>query len=313
MYELTLFKTVYDNKTHRYMSFDEWNQFVEFLKKCSLLPYKEKSDAALMSPSVYKPKTKRSNRNVVYWGKWAALDVDDVPISPNGLEDDLRNRFKPYNFICYNTASSSMSKPKFRVVFELEAPVNNEDIKKFWWALNSEFSEIGDKQTKDLSRMYYVPGKYDGAFDFFFTECSGIPLSVIDLIKKHPMPEKHSDKLFDKLPEDMQSAIIQHKKDSMKNVNFSWNSYTDCPFLNKSVLEHYIKTTLAKDSGRYRAMFNIMLNVASNAMKSGYPITPNEIGVLCRQLDQDTGLRYETRAFETEAQRAIKYAFTKAF
>ena len=43
----------------------------------------------------------------------------------------------------------------------------------FWYALNKELGDIGDPQTKDLSRMYYVPGKYEGAYNFIFNNFTG--------------------------------------------------------------------------------------------------------------------------------------------
>ena len=67
-----------------------------------------------------------------------------------------KRHYEQYRYFCYSTASSSLTNPKFRLVFPLTQWVNKEDIKHFWFALNKEIGDIADAQTKDLSRMYYV-------------------------------------------------------------------------------------------------------------------------------------------------------------
>jgi hypothetical protein len=53
-------------------------------------------------------------------------------------------------------------------------------------------------------------------------------------------------------------------------------------------------------------MYQIMLNIASNAMRRGYPITSNEVAALCKQIDLDTGGWYKNRPMEVESSRAIE-------
>lgn len=43
-------------------------------------------------------------------------------------------------------------------------------------------------------------------------------------------------------------------------------------------------------------------------MKKGYPISGQQIGALCRELDLQTGGWYDNRNMVTEAERAIAYA-----
>jgi len=310
MFELTVFKNVYDNKTHRYMSFEDWNKFSSFIKSLSEKKYSSKTDACLISPAVYQHNKSRSNKHVLHWGKWAALDVDDIEIDGDKLYDELYSRFGRWSCVCYSTASSTHSTPKLRVVFELAERVEADQIRQLWWALNSESKSVGDKQTKDLSRMYYVPGNYNNAFNFYYNFTSDNVIDPNALIKKFPMPEKKTNNLFDRLPEDMQKAILEHRKSSLNNTSYKWNSYADCPFLSKRMLSKFKETTISKDSGRYHTMYSLMVNIASNAIRSGYPITPNEIAYMCRQLDLDTGNRYESRPFEVEAERAISYSFS---
>ena len=167
-YALTIFKNQYDNKTHRRLDFDTWDQFSKFLYKLSERPLGGKRDAELISPAVYETGTTRSNKSVIAWQRWAAIDVDDHTFEGE-LEDVLRSQYGRFNYICYSTASSSDLVPKFRLVFPLVSPIAADRIKHFWFALNTETEAIGDRQTKDLSRMYFVPASYSGANNFIFS------------------------------------------------------------------------------------------------------------------------------------------------
>jgi hypothetical protein len=56
-------------------------------------------------------------------------------------------------------------------------------------------------------------------------------------------------------------------------------------------------------------MYQIMVALAGNAIKNKYPITANEISVLCRELDMDTGNWYANRPIDKEADRALEYVY----
>ena len=87
------------------------------------------------------------------------------------LKEELMIRFSSHYFVCYSTASSTQEQPKFRLIFPLTDEITSDNIPKFWHALNNELGDLADRQTKDLSRMYYVPGKYEGANNFIFSNC----------------------------------------------------------------------------------------------------------------------------------------------
>ena len=163
---LTLFNSIFDNKTTQRLTFKDFNSFDKALYGLSKRRIKSKKDAPLMSPAQYKPDTTRANANVTEWSNWCAVDVDDFKYEGD-LYDNLRTRFGNYMFVCYSTASSTQSFPKFRLVFPLTKNVPAEKIRHFWFALQTELGDLGDKQTKDLSRMYYIPAKYDNAFIYF--------------------------------------------------------------------------------------------------------------------------------------------------
>ena len=300
---LTLFKSMFDNKTHRKMSFHSWGDFKSLLYQLSQQPKKGKRDAELISPATYVPGTTRANKNVLAWAGWAAVDVDDY--EPQGeLEDDLRSRFGDWTFISYSTASSTIESPKFRMVFPLSRNIEQDEIRSFWFALNTKLGGLGDKQTKDLSRMYYVPAAYDQAFNFIFDN-SGDPIDVDDLIARYPYDKSRDSKNFlDRLPPELQAAVLAHRQSKLTNNSFSWSGYRDCPFWPKDLAAEYQTIT---NTGWYAKMYAIMVKIAGNATYRGYPIQAYEIADLCKQFDQENGNWYENRPMETEADRALEY------
>ena len=196
----TLFNSIFDNKTNKSFSLANWNAFVRVLFDLSEVKRSSKKDAMLMSPAVYEKDTTRANKNVIEWAGWCAVDVDDFEINGD-LYDVLMDKFGHYNFVCYSTASSTKSMPKFRLVFPLTKTVRNERIKAFWHALQTELGELGDKQTKDLSRMYYIPAKYDNADNFIFHNDHGSFIDPDELMFKYPYARKnHPQQLLRQTP-----------------------------------------------------------------------------------------------------------------
>jgi len=318
MISVTIFKSprwweaklryVYDNKTHRRIDFNSWPQFASFLNKLSQRPLAGKQSAELISPAIFLPNTTRANKNVTAWAGWAAIDVDDVEITGD-LDDYLFDRYGNYNCVVYSTASSTRERPKYRAVFQTSRFVEPDNIRPFWFALQHEFNDAGDTQCKDFSRMYYIPATYDNAFNFF-RSYSGAVVDVDDLLKRHPYVEKkRAGNLFDDLPDEWKQQILDHKKSSLSNANYSWSSYHDCPFWPKKLAIEYLTIS---QTGWYAKMYQIMIAIAGFAISKGYPISPNEIVQLCRQFDVENGNWYENRPMDIEAINAIEYALKNA-
>jgi hypothetical protein len=309
--ELTIFNSVYDNKTHRRMKFDSWESFVDLLEKLSGQPgYKPKKGerpkfaSPLISPAIFDPGATRSNASVSHWAGWAALDIDDW--TPEGLEH-LNENLRHITHVRYSTSSSTEYKPKFRLVFRLDSYVERDSIRAVWYALNKEFSELGDPQTKDLSRMFYVPAVYPNAYNFFDRHDLGSQGAIIvsELLRRHPLPVHYSRNSFmDKLPEHIQKKMTEYKKTKLNNTNIRWTSFRDCPFVNSDLVTEYATA----QSNWYHKMYKILVSIASRAISRGYPITPDEISALARQIDDSTGGWYKNRPLELEAARAIEFS-----
>jgi len=307
---LTLFDSVYDNKTNKRMDFSSWEKFEALLYNIAKEPgYKpakgeksKKKPSPLISPAIYKEGTTRKNDNVIAWAGWAAIDVDDHEFKGN-LKDELFERFGSYYYVCYSTASSTSDTPKFRLVFPLTAQVEASRIRHFWYALNTELDSLGDKQTKDLSRMYYVPADYPGANNFIFTN-TGNYINPFELMQKHEYVEKENVGLLDKLPPAIREAIIKERASKLINTDIHWSSYQNCPFVSRKMIDEY---TTISGTGWYHKMYQLMVSIAASAVRQNYPITAKEIAILCRQLDVETGNWYKNRPLEQEADRALEF------
>ena len=151
-YSLTLFKSIFDNKTHKRIDFSSYAKFEQLLFDLSRQKRPDKKSAPLISPAIYTEDTTRANDNVIGWAGWCAVDIDEHNFS-NPIEKDILEHYGKWNHICYSTASSTRKKPKFRMVFPLSKDVPKDSIKHFWYALNKELGDVGDPQTKDLSQI----------------------------------------------------------------------------------------------------------------------------------------------------------------
>lgn len=304
-YALTKFDSQFDNKTHKKMEFESWDDFVSLLEDLSKKPLASKKDAPLISPAVYTEGTTRSNKNVEQWGHWACVDIDDY----KGTLDDIRDRFANNNCVIYSTASSKPEQIKLRVVFDLDRRVGADEIKAFWFALNKSIGDLNDEQTKDASRMYYIPATYDNAYNFFYVQ-SGDPLSVGKLKLLHPYVEKTGNSFLDRMSPEMREQVLEHRKSQLTNVEFKWTGYRDCPFFPNKMAEEYKSVN---ETGWYSQMYRIMIATACNAVKRKYPITADQIASMCRELDAETGNWYENRPLVREANGALEWAYANVY
>ena len=304
MKSLTLFKSVFDNKTHKRIDCSSYAEFEKLLFDLADQPRKDKKSAPLISPATYKPDTTRANDNVIGWAGWCAVDVDEH-VFDGELEKELLNAYGTWNHVVYSTASSTKEHPKFRIVFPLTDDIPKDKIKHFWFALNKELGDIGDPQTKDLSRMYYVPGQYQDAYNFIYNNFSATDMNPYDIMAKHDYVERQGT-LLDNLPPAIKKAMLSHRKNEMTNTNITWNNYKDCPFVNKKMVKEY---NLITDTGWYTKMYGIMVSIAGNAIRKKYPITAGEITTLCKEIDYENGNWYKSRPFDKEADRAIEFVY----
>ena len=317
MYSITVFKSIFDNKTDTRVDFATFQEFEKSLYYLSTLAgYKAKKGeftkkaSPLISPATYKDGTTRANANVINWASWAAIDVDNHEFKGD-LKDELYSRFGMWDYVCYSTASSTLAFPKFRLVFPLTRSIESNEIKHFWYALNTEFECLGDLQTKDLSRMYYVPAQYPGANNFIFSN-RGNYIDPTELMNKHEWTApSNSNSFIDRLPDELREEVINHRKTKLEESKkqYTWTSYRNCPFVNQKLVQDYKEISGTDGTGRYSMIYKLMTSIACFAIRKQYPITEYEIVDLILELDRETANLYAKRPLNTEASRAIEFAY----
>jgi hypothetical protein len=212
--------------------------------------------------------------------------------------------------ICYSTASSTKEHPKFRLVIPLSRDVLANEIDHFWFCLSKHLNIGIDEQTKDKSRMFYVPALYKGAFNFIWTT-KGPVLNVDDIKSKFDFVKiKQSDNMFDLLPKDIQDKILERKKSKLSR-SVQWYSYKDCPFVNKKLIDDFSSIARIDGTGRYSKIYSIMCSIASNAIKHNYDLSAQELVTLIKEIDLDTSNKYQKRKLDVEAKNALSFAYNK--
>lgn len=287
------------------MDFETWEGFEDILFKLSEKKGQKGgvNSSPLISPAIFRNETTRANDNVLGWGRWCCIDVDDY----SGSILDALEPLKQYYYVCYSTASSTVDKPKFRVVFPLSEMVAASRIKEFWHSINNLALGVVDAQTKDLCRMYYVPAQYPNANNFIFSN-KGEFINPFELMQKYPYYTSARKKNFvEKLPKSLQKEVINYRKSKLENL-VTWTSFRDCPFFPQDLGREYIVNAGVENGGNFFRLYRIMVAVAGNAIKKEYPIAAHEIVDLCRELDDCCGAIYKARNMEAEAEHAIAYA-----
>jgi hypothetical protein len=139
---------------------------------------KEKSGPCLILGELLPKKTRKdSNMSAIHA---LSLDVDDYPMEK--IEEVL-SRLDQYEFFLYTThkhGSEVVKHPRIRVIFPLQNPLPNIDFLKYWHALNNMCEGINDPNTKNSSRLNYLPSTFDSKIAFNYHN-EGTWLSTEDL------------------------------------------------------------------------------------------------------------------------------------
>lgn len=148
MIPVVVFESKDDNKPVRHDL--SWPTLAERL--CN---YDERStkDGRAWSPVTYRPGTTRARDNVEEVHA-LVLDIDHAD-----LPSDLLNGLE---YVAHTTFSHTAEDPRWRVVLPLTRSVVAEEWPSFWLRANAYFGGCGDPQTKDRSRIFYLPSCLPG-------------------------------------------------------------------------------------------------------------------------------------------------------
>ena len=133
-----------------------WDQLRE------LLSYHEenasKTDGALWSPVEYYPDTTRGNRNVRF--------IEALVVDMDG-ESFREARLDGLEWFAYSTYSHRDDDPHYHLVLPLAERVPASLWRAVWQGLHERLNLVGDPQTKDPARLFYLPQHAPGeTFEF---------------------------------------------------------------------------------------------------------------------------------------------------
>ena len=334
-FELTVFRNLYDNKTNKTLLFGSLTSFESFFVNCfENQSFERKEEAKLFSPAMYRKGDTRKNDNVQYYGRWFAMDIDSFSSSSSDIENVndaervIRSELFPkgsellnYRFFCYSTASARKDKIKFRLVFPLSSVVQKSNLRPFWFAMNIEMNKMIDRQTKDISRMFYTPGHYQDAFNFFWINDKESLMNPEKIIDKHTSIDENfllncqsreGTTYIDRLPDAIANEVKKFRKNKLENnkIEYTWSDFNNCPFVHRDALDEYRAIVYNRATGRYHGLYRLMVSIASIAVKKGYPISSFELENLVREIDNSIDGYYKKRKISVEVDRALEFVYS---
>ncbi|AGG58204.1 hypothetical protein VPDG_00043 [Vibrio phage henriette 12B8] len=303
--EFSYFNYFYDNKPKRCDVID-WGEFADHMRAVSEVEgFKppagdfESKSSGLISPAIYaEDGVGRSNDNVVGWDM-VCMDIDD------GVKDinQVLNHFKQFKYIVYSSPNCTKHKLKLRVCIPLDKRAGKNVLKQIWFAMNEWCGGIIDQQTKDYSRLFYLPARYrnrGAEYTHFFLENDGITLDWETLISRYPSPpEKDLFKIKDPLL-GLKRKIFQNAK-GIPSMNIT---DPNCPFVKSWMREKYALTPLGS---HHRAIYIFMLQCCHNAEAIEYPLSHEELVDMGRQLDDLDGGYYDDKKLQDSAKDALEF------
>lgn len=160
MNALTIPVAVFQHKEDRHpVRHDlEWPVLAERLCKYD---ERQTKDGRAWSPVTYRPGTTRGQANVEQVHA-LVLDIDH-----NDIPTDLLGGLE---YVAHTTFSHTPDDPRWRVVLPLTRPVEGEDWPNFWLRANAYFGGCVDPQTKDRSRIFFLPSCRPEAVHEFKTQ-----------------------------------------------------------------------------------------------------------------------------------------------
>lgn len=303
--EFSYYSHFYDNLPKR-SSVADWDAFVDTMRTISDVPgFKppagdfESDSSGLISPAIYaNDGDKRRNENVVGWDM-VLMDIDD------GVSDVnvVLNHFSKYSYIVYSSPNCTKDKLKLRVCIPLNKRADRKVLSQIWFGLNEWCGGIIDQQTKDASRLFYVPARYTNRgseYTHFFVTNKGISLDWEALIDKFPSPpEQDLYKIKNPLL-GLKRKIFQNAKGIPSMVITDPN----CPFVKHWMREKYALTPVG---GHHRAIYIFALQCCGNAEKIEYPLSVDELVDMLEQLDQLDGGYYDIKKLTDTARDALEF------
>lgn len=276
----------YQDKVSDIIRFQEW----EYLKKWLYEQHKiytpsKKNNLHIVSGETtteFRTKGSFASTSCCYF-----MDIDNL----NGMSmNAFIEKYKHLNhhYIAYNSASCRKEDIRFRVVFELDRPVEHKEFLHFWTNLNRLYDNLFDKQTNFIEKTNACPRTFDGALNFILEK--GNKKVCVNKVKNafiYTPPQKKLDiEMF---------SDFKAKQIKLNGRDVYWSSIRDCPFVPMDKVQEYQSIMNTDGSGRFDLFFRIMCSVSSKAYKRKYPLTTSELNMIMSEVDANGYQRREKK------------------
>lgn len=313
----SLFKNKFDNQPETFDT--SWTDLVEWWRELSeqLRRRAEKDGDELLGirastpaicPAEYEPGALRRKVNVQRWW-FFACDIDNEDPEAMLTREDAVVLMRHWNlgYVIHSSTKSREDQHRYRLIFKLSRPIEMGEYEQVWASVNAMFAGIFDVKTRDPSRLFYVPARWENSFWFFEAE-DGQGLDVDQVVLDYPVKVEPM-RAIPELP-----VIVERpkpKSDKLEGIRaklLGLNTMGDVidPVISPFVTENMrMRFATSPKGGRF---FAFMVAAAQRALEKGYAISVVELEALAITMDRMNGGYARRENSKREAARALAFA-----
>jgi hypothetical protein len=206
------------------------------------------------------------------------LDMD----KPGWSMARLAAIFPPLRMIVHTTTSSTTDWPRMRLVMAVDRPYTAREYPSLWRWANEMTGGSLDPNTKDATRISYMPARWLGAYNDFQYYPGDFAMSVDVILKSYPIEAPKPPPPFVPL--------------------------NAAPHVAKIITDAMIANHVGNQSGR---MFKILCAAATHHKVQGWTLTADDLCAEAITVAGQIGHRDSDANLRRECQRAIDYIADK--
>lgn len=276
----------------------------------------------LISPAAYDLGTRRKDVNVIGWGGWMGLDIDNDGMIYTPFEMAVTEiETLGVNAMIYTTTKATAACHRFRILLHLSRDLSPEEIKSHHAAVCRMFDKFApDPSCKDISRIYTAPSTWTPSeagntepVNMFWSRTDGVPLDIDAVLADHP-PEA-SAPLPQSFPPSWNGAIVGPAIEKVANDRPATlrplplgRSILKSPVVTANMVEEYIN---GPKGSHHVGLYRFMTRVAARAAVMEFEISVDDLVGFAREVDAVSPIKTSAERWSrihAEAERALACA-----
>jgi hypothetical protein len=282
----------------------------------------KKHGTPLISPAAYDLGARRRDVNVIGWGGWMGLDIDNEGLLYTPFDMAVAEiEALGLNALIYTTTKATAACHRFRVLLHLSRDLTAQEIKPHYAAVCRKFSGLApDPSCKDLSRMYTVPTIWTPSetgnvepMDLYWSRTDGVPLDIDAVLAEFP-PELSAPHPMSSPPHWATLILQQPAAKSVRNRSTPLRplppgcSILTSPVVTGGMVEDYINSP---KGSHHTGLYRFMTRVAARAAVMEFEISVEDLVAYAREVDAISPIKTNSARWariRSEAERALNYA-----